>query len=105
MTITSEQYEEALKVVAAKETGYLEELHVVLTNLKQAINQNHTEISEIKDEVMNVTSTGPTGIRAIIEQYTGQIRSFADQTEYMLQTVQSQLNQYNLGPQTLPLLP
>lgn len=104
MAITPEQYEEALRIVAEKESGYLAELHDVLTALKEGINTSHASISEIKEEILAAVANGPTSMSALVEQYTGQIRSFADQTEYMLQTVQGQLNQYNLG-QPLPLLP
>lgn len=101
--VTKEAYEAALEVVAQREALLLNEMFDTFTNLKAALTEAREDLENVQAELPN--NQLPSNIRALVEQYRGQIQNFLDQSEYMLQNTTGTINQYNPPLSPPPLLP
>lgn len=86
-------YEEALRIVADEE-------HKIAVSMKESLDELCEVLKDARKELLDSQNAlpamrgAPSNVRAILNQYVGQVQSFVDQVGYMQGTVSGLVEEY-----------
>jgi hypothetical protein len=89
-------YEEALRLVAETEHGFVDEVSKIFDDLHARITEANAELRKVSDKFADPHGS-PSTARATLEQYVTQAQGLADQVSYMKANTASLRDQFRVN--------